>query len=54
MPEASLNGVNNYYRQDGTGSRTFILFNGAGHFAIREYPERVLTEIADFIKEREL
>ena len=30
MPEISLNGLNTYYRQDGTGSRIFFLFNGAG------------------------
>ncbi len=30
MPEVSLHGINTYYRQDGTGSRIFFLFNGAG------------------------
>jgi 3-oxoadipate enol-lactonase len=30
MTEVSLNGLNTCYRQDGTGSRIFFLFNGAG------------------------
>ena len=30
VAEVSLNGVNTHYRRDGTGSRTFLLFNGAG------------------------
>jgi len=29
-----------------------IFIHGAGHFAIREYPERVLIEIRDFVKEQ--
>ena len=30
VPEVFLNGVKTYYRRDGAGSRTFLLFNGAG------------------------
>jgi len=30
VPKVSLNGANTYYRLDGAGTRTFLLFNGAG------------------------
>ena len=30
MPKIPLNGTEIYYEQEGSGSRTFLLFNGAG------------------------